>query len=277
MKFTVFGASGFIGSRLMGHLVGLGHDVAAPSRGSEFALAQSGKPMGHVIYAIGLTSDFRSRPFETVNAHVALPAHLLQLGNFDSFLYLSSTRVYDGLECDLAGESTVLSVTTSADSIYNLSKLLGEALCLNGGKPAVRIARLSNVYGRGMSSSTFLGAVLADVIKDGTTCIREAPLSAKDYISVTDVCVLTTAIATTGRHQVYNLASGQNVTHAAIATELSRVTGKPVAFLAEGQLRRFPQIDTSRITAEFGFIPSRSLLDDLRGLFDMQVKKESDN
>ena len=94
MRFTVFGATGFIGANLVAHLSRRGHEVRCPKRDLPI---EAGDHLGHVIYAIGLTANFRSRPYETVEAHVGLLSRLLQTSCFDSWLYLSSTRVYAGL------------------------------------------------------------------------------------------------------------------------------------------------------------------------------------
>src|SRR3989442_14364126 len=90
--FTVVGGRGFIGGHLVRHLQSLGHTCQVPARGERPA-----EP-AHVIYAAGLTGDFRQKPFETVRAHVSDLVALLHHGSFDSFLYLSSTRVYAGQE-----------------------------------------------------------------------------------------------------------------------------------------------------------------------------------
>jgi uncharacterized protein YbjT (DUF2867 family) len=70
-KFTVLGAGGFIGGRLVEHLRGLGHEVDAPPRRPAEAYVDGlgGRQLGHVVYCIGLTADFRTRPYETVEAH----------------------------------------------------------------------------------------------------------------------------------------------------------------------------------------------------------------
>src|SRR6476659_903845 len=91
-RFTVLGAGGLIGSRLATSLARAGHEVFAPPRDHEL----NGEPLGHVIYAIGVTADFRTRPFDTVAAHVCQLQKVLSEGHFDSLLYLSSTRVYQG-------------------------------------------------------------------------------------------------------------------------------------------------------------------------------------
>ena len=75
MRFTVLGASGYIGRHLVPHLRALGAEVWAPAKGELTGLDQ---PLGHVIYAVGLTAGFRTRPYDTVQAHVGWLAQLLQ-------------------------------------------------------------------------------------------------------------------------------------------------------------------------------------------------------
>ena len=89
MKFTILGANGFIGSNLVKFLKTKNCEIFTPNI-SEI----TSENLGHVIYCIGITSDFRERPFDTVNSHVSLLNDFLKNHNFESFLYLSSTRVY---------------------------------------------------------------------------------------------------------------------------------------------------------------------------------------
>ena len=100
MKAAVFGAQGFVGRHLTDYLRGAGWEVLALGRGDE---TWRGQALGHVFYCIGLTADFRTRPFDTLEAHVSLAAEILREAAFDSFLYCSSTRVYAG--CERAEES----------------------------------------------------------------------------------------------------------------------------------------------------------------------------
>jgi hypothetical protein len=87
---TVLGASGFIGSHLVKRLEERGIPCNAPGRDQTISTGNA----GDVIYCIGLTSDFRSRPFDTVRAHVCKLLEVLQDWEFDSLLYVSSTRLY---------------------------------------------------------------------------------------------------------------------------------------------------------------------------------------
>ena len=264
MRVTVLGGRGFVGGHVAALARAQGHDVVIPPRD---ARPVRGENLGHVIYAIGLTASFRTRPFETAHAHVSLLSDWLQGADFTSFLYLSSTRLYGRLAPGLpATEDAALAVSPSLDSLYDLSKLLGEALCLSRENPAVRVARLSNIYGPGMSDSTFLGSVLHDLRTTGRVTIGEDPASAKDYLHVEDAARLLLNIATGGAHRSYNVASGQPISHSQIAQSLSAQRGLQIDFAANAPLRAFPVLDIRRIAAEFAS-PAHSLIADLAALF----------
>jgi nucleoside-diphosphate-sugar epimerase len=259
MRYTVLGSSGFIGRHLVMHLRSLGHDVLTPDR-NETSL--SGQDLGHVIYTIGLTGNFRQKPGETIDAHVTKLQQMMKDASFKSWLYLSSTRVYGGLAEDkTAKEESRLSVMPGLDGLYDLSKLLGEAFCMAQENPAIRAVRLSNVYGAEQSAHTFLGAVLQDLVKKGHVEIGEDPQSAKDYISIDDVVTMLPQIAEKGGHRIYNLARGKNTSHAEIADILTK-SGYNVSFRKCCSKRVFPRVDVSRLTDEFDYAP-RDLSDDL--------------
>lgn len=250
-RFTVLGASGAIGSRLVKTLRASGHDVLAPARGDSAWQTQA---LGHVIYAIGITADFRSRALDTVEAHVCALAPLLRNAQFDSFLYLSSTRVYGGQP--MGAEDVALNVNPHDPSdLYNLSKLMGESLCLGSGRSGVRVARLSNVVGANdVDSANFLPSLLRDA-RAGHMTLRTDLASAKDYIHIDDVLQLLPRIAVQGQQAMYNVASGQQITHREWVDHLVAITGCTVQVLANAPVACFAPVDVSRIQTEFGFEP----------------------
>ena len=248
MSFTVLGACGFIGSALLKRLAAQRAETYAPGRDD----LDWKRNLGHVIYAIGLTADFRDRPLDTVDAHVHKLAEVLRRGRFDTLTYLSSTRVYRGTND--TRETANLSVRPAeGNDVYNISKLMGEALCL-AASPAARIVRLANVYGFDPDSDNFLPAILRAAATGGEVRLHTALDSCKDYVAVEDVADVVLRIAASARARLYNVASGRNVTHREIADTLTglgvRVSVDPAAPVVAD-----PVVRVGRVVEEFGLAP----------------------
>lgn len=253
--FTVLGAGGFVGSHLVSRLVAQGHDVQAVARGGDVH-----GETGHVVYCVGLTSDFRERPFETVNAHVCMLHVLLRSLRFASFTYLSSTRVYQHSPAGkIATEEEDLTINPNRPSdLYNLSKLMGESLCLAHPNPAVRAVRLSNVYGGGDRSENFLTSLLRDAIGRGHVRLQSPPDAAKDYIAIDDVLLTLERLPTQARSRLINVAAGHNVSNAEVLDLLQLHVGCTVEALSSDVAGAvFPRISTDRLREEIGVTPRR--------------------
>lgn len=260
MKYTVLGASGFIGRHLVAALMRQGHQVYAPAKGSEEIFSQ---PLGHVIYCVGLTADFRTRPFDTVRAHVTFLSDVLEKAKFESLLYLSSTRVYARSGSGTEQTTIPVDIHDSSD-LYNITKLAGESLCRSCGRTGVKIARLSNVIGDDPGSENFLFALIREALT-GRIVLQSDPASSKDYILLRDVVSLLPRIAASGSNFIYNVASGQNLAHTDIINALVGLTSCRYEVLNGAPLQDFPIIDISRVQKEFDFSPS-SVLDQLPDL-----------
>jgi nucleoside-diphosphate-sugar epimerase len=243
---TLIGGNGFVGRHLDAYLRATGWTCEVVSRNDKEI---SQRRLGHVFYCAGLTADFRERPFDTVEAHVSDLAQWLKLGDFDSLTYLSSTRVYANAAS--TSESTSLLVNPEmAGDLYNLSKLMGESLCLQSGR-SVRIARLSNVYGLQMPEQNFLAEVLSVAARDKHVRFRSAPESEKDYISVNEVVAALPLIALDGGDGIFNVATGVNVSNQLIADFLTKADVL-CEFESNAPAIKFPRIDTQKIEAKFG-------------------------
>ena len=257
---TVLGASGFIGSHLVAELASRGTDHLAIQRDDEL----TGCNLGDVIYCLGLTADFRTKPLETVEAHVCKLRDLIVSCEFDSITYLSSTRIY-GSDSQTASETDSLKVDPSQpEDLYNISKLMGESLTLNCRRKA-RVVRLSNVYGDDFDSMNFLPTIIFEALRNAKITLHSSPESAKDYVNINDVVRHLPKIATGGTAQIYNVASGRNVTNAELAAAIRETTGCQVTFDNKAPRISFPEINIDRVRSEFGFEP-RSLLEDLDDL-----------
>jgi nucleoside-diphosphate-sugar epimerase len=265
---TVLGGSGFIGSHLIRRAAALNLDHHAPGRGEDL----SRRPLGHVIYCIGLTADFRVRPFDTVEAHVWVLHRILRECRYDSLTYLSSTRLY-GSHAATAGEEDAIHVRPlEPGDLYNVSKAMGESLCLTC-EPKARVARISNVYGCDFESENFLAAVIGQAVSAGKVVLQTSLDSEKDYVSIDDVTDLLLKIAADGRHRIYNVASGRNVSNGTLMARVAELSGCDVEVAPQAKTIRFPRIGIERIRDEFGFSPA-DMMDDIGGLLTSYERRQ---
>lgn len=261
-RYSVLGASGFIGRHLVDSLRHAGHEVYAPAKNDPEIFKRR---LGHVFYCIGMTADFRTRPFDTVRSHVSVLADVLEHADFDSLLYLSSTRVYARGAAGRETDAIVVDVTDPSD-LYNLTKLSGESLCRACGRTGVKVARLSNVVGYDTQSELFLFALIREALS-GRIDLQTSPESIKDYVLLEDVVSLLPRIAVEGNEWLYNVASGVDISHRAIVERLAQLTDCAWTVQAGAALSRFPPIDIGRIRTEFGFTPA-SVLDAMPALVE---------
>jgi nucleoside-diphosphate-sugar epimerase len=246
--FTVFGASGLIGRALCKALLDAGEEVRMPDRSWHGVV---GVNLGHVIYSIG-DDRVDSAPFAVVDTHVSLLSKLLQRCRYDSFLYLSTTRVY-GESRDTKETANVSVDLAQPVDFYRLTKLTGEALCLTLKNEKVRIARLSNVSDVNPKSHLFLPTLIRHALEKHVIELSLTPDSAKDYILLDDVVSLLPRIARAGTQRLYNVASGQNISVGQIVEILQRVTGCRVRWHEGSADQRLKPIDIERISGEFSF------------------------
>ena len=260
---TVLGATGFIGSHLIRHLEAIGTVWQAPARGESLR----GRSLGNVVDCAGITGDFRVRPYDTVDAHVGRVVDIARHCSLDSFVYLSSTRLYKDHPTSPAREEDDLKASpVGVGGLYNLSKAMGEAVTLTLGERGC-VARLSNVYGRGSEGHNFLASIVTDALTKGRIELETSLDSAKDYVSITDVVELLPRLAAGGRERIYNVAGGVNVTNREIVEVIAGLTGCSVSVKPDSETWVYPEIDIGRARREFGFSPS-PLLRDLPALVD---------
>ena len=271
-RATVVGAAGFIGRHLARHLRGEGFDVHEAVRGDAGWLEG---PLGHVFYCAGLTADYAQRPHDTVESHVGLLNRVLQQGRFDSLVYLSSTRLYDGSLADPAAEDTPLALQPRQPRhLFDLSKAIGEALCHAAGRGQARVARLSCVVRGSDDAGGFLPQLLRDVARSVAGAeggspprlrVDTSPSAARDYVHLDDVLRALVLIATRGTQPVYNVAGGRNLANRELFARLRELSGCEVVALRHDIVRPAPRIDISRLRREFGWRPA-CMLDKLADL-----------
>lgn len=246
MSVTVVGALGFVGRRLVERLSAEGQAPWTPAKGDPDLLSRD---LGLVYYCAGLTADYDQRPFDTVEAHASLVSRILQAGRFERIVYLSSTRLYDGLAKAEVDEAEPL-VFDPMDPrrVYDLSKALGENLVMarSGGRGAV--ARLANVYDWRTGAPGFLSEWLIRARAERAFTLASSPHVARDYIHLDDVVEALLAIAAAPASQIVNVASGALSTNADIAG-IFRAAGWQVDFSGEVRPPSPPNARIDRLRA----------------------------
>ncbi|HVK42626.1 MAG TPA: NAD(P)-dependent oxidoreductase [Phenylobacterium sp.] len=249
--YTVIGASGFIGSRLVEALRGRGADVYAPGREAPDLFSRD---LGRVFYCAGLTGDFMVRPFDTVDAHVGLLSRVLRDARFERLIYLSSTRLYDSLGARGGHEGDVLEFDVAAPrNVYDLSKALGENLCLARSEGRAAVARLANVFDWTDDAGGFLSDLLKRARRERSITLASSPQAGRDYIYSGDVIAGLLAMDQRNATGVINLASGEAVSNAQIA-EVFAAAGWSLTLTGGEAPPHGPVCDTARLRS-LGVIP----------------------
>jgi len=255
MKFTILGANGFIGKKLTSYLKEKGYECFTPEM-REMSL--TGMDLGHVIYLIGVP-NFMKRPFDAVDAHVCLVKKILSECNFDSFLYVSATRVY--FKSESTQEDAVIRFhPLEFNDLYGISKAMGESLCASTNRSNVRIARLSNVTGNNFTSDLFLPSIIRDAIQKKKITVHTKLSSEKDYIYIDDVVKILTEISLHGKNTLYNIAFGKNIKSKEIVEKIANIVKCEIEEVPNAKEYSFPEIAIDRIKNEFDFKPI-SILD----------------
>jgi nucleoside-diphosphate-sugar epimerase len=206
-----------------------------------------------------------------VEAHVEFVLDFLKEHAFDSFTYLSSTRIYGSTNSVAKEEDPIQVKPLKFDDIYNISKVMGESVCFASNR-RVYVVRLSNVYGYDPKSENFIFTLIRDAINNKKIVLNVTLDSCKDHISVKDVANMLYKITTQGNKRLYNLASGFNISVGQITDRLRELTGCEVVVSEDAQKICMPTINIDHLRSEFEFTPA-NLIDDLESLVNEYKSK----
>ncbi|HEX3700931.1 MAG TPA: NAD(P)-dependent oxidoreductase [Phenylobacterium sp.] len=243
---TIIGAGGFVGGRLAVRLAADGWETYAPAKGAADLFSRD---LGVVYYCAGLTADYDRRPFDTVEAHASLASEIIRAGRFERIVYLSSTRLYDGLAKTEVDEAEPLVFDpTDPRRVYDLSKALGENLAMTRAEGRGRVARLANVYDWTDGAPGFLSEWLIRARSAKALTLESSPSVARDHIHLDDVVSALIAIAAAPEPAIFNVASGRLATNGQIAEVFARA-GWTVRFTGEARPAPPPNAQVARLSA----------------------------
>jgi UDP-glucose 4-epimerase len=137
---------------------------------------------------------------------------------FARLVYLSSTRLYDSRGARGGREDDVLELDpTLPRNVYDLSKALGENLCLARSDGRAAVARLSNVFAADPAASGFLSELLGRARRERQIVLASSPGAGRDYVYIDDVVAGLLALEASSSTQIVNVARGETLTNADLA------------------------------------------------------------
>jgi nucleoside-diphosphate-sugar epimerase len=213
MKVAVTGASGFLGTYIVGELLTRGCEVLAISRRT-VALPEGAEtlvvtdyldlPAADALIHLAERSSAQVPPQEATEYSartIERTRALVQGGRYAYILYGSSGAVY-GDQSPLPHHPDESPVGTS---IYARTKLACERLVMEAGGAALR---LGNVVGPRMSATTVLARVLEQIPGSGQLCLHDDS-AVRDFIWVGDVAECLAAFLPKKVSGAFNVGSGQ--------------------------------------------------------------------
>jgi nucleoside-diphosphate-sugar epimerase len=243
-KYTVLGSTGFIGNHLSAALRARGDFFDTPARGDDGIFTRD---LGHVFYCIGYTADFAKDPAATVEAHAAQLGRILEKASFDKLVYLSSVRLYDGLLGAVNAEDRDLVLNPAKPRhLYDLSKALGENLCLNASNSRACVARLAAVYDAAPDATGFLPEMLHRLRRERRFTMNSDSGTVRDYVTLSDTIAALLVMMDRAGCEIVNVASGQNVSNREIADALNE-SGCDITIKRETPRQDLPVNDITKI------------------------------
>lgn len=253
-KFTVFGHTGFLGSNIVRYLKERNYSVYLPARNQ----TKFPKNLNNVIYCIG-SDNVLENSINGVNSNLFILSNIIEKNKFQSFTYISSTRVY--LNNIKTHENSHIKIdVNSKHYFFNSLKVAAENLCLSKDNKNVRVVRISNLFGFNFKKQIYLlPTLIRNAIKKKKIEILINKKSKKNYLNVEDAIRITLKIIQKSKYRIYNIASDKRISLEKIAQQIKRNTNCKILY--KNQRIKFdePIININRIKKEYKFKPSSSL------------------
>jgi len=268
------GASGFIGKHVIELCAELNINFVDISlRGSKEDIAKSLKHFNKLChYSQSASIIHLAENNEISNAESSGIDYVLEntsrienilLNTTAKITYASSAGVYG----DIHQEVHLPDKKIVGQNLYSQSKLACEKLVLDSGGT---VARISNVYGPGMSKKNIISEVLAQINKQDLKKVQirdGSPI--RDFINVKDVASCLIYMSRMQKKGVYNVATGSTITMKELTLKILSIFGKSNCIIEEtNKSKIFSSIslDISNTKNTFNWSPKISLAQGLKKL-----------
>lgn len=260
--YTIFGHTGFFGKNLSTYLKLLNKEIFLPKKG----IYKFSKNLGDIIYCIGIDEVFDNPP-KSIDANLKIISQIIFNNKFNSFTFLSSTRLYKNSTQTL--ESSFIKINPNKKNDYfNSLKLAAENLCLSYGKN-IKVVRLSNIFGSYFTKQKYLlPTLLRSSVKQKKVDILINKNSKKNYIHAIDAIKIILKIIKKSKFRIYNIAGEKRIKIETIAQEIKTINKCKINYFNQKIKYNEPKINISRIKNEFNFKSTYSLKNCIKDMLD---------
>ena len=261
-SFTIFG-QGFVGTNISIFLKKKKYNLFLPKKGKY----KFKKNLHNVIYCIGNQNWLKDLKV-TYDAQLGLVPEIIFNNKFDSFTFLSTTRLYFANSEGKTSENDPININSDDKNFfYNSLKIAAENLCLSLNNKNIKVVRMSNLFGDNFTNQVYLlPTLIRNSIKYKKINIYISKNSTKDFIYVNDVFDVLLKIIKRGKHRLYNVASGKNIKLSKILKEIKKITNCKINYTYNSNVVKEPKINIKRIINEFNFKTKNNLINFLNHL-----------
>lgn len=272
MKVVVTGASGFLGRALMMRLRESGIKAQGVSRrpltGLILVKDYRETPTGDVLIHLAEASD---RTFAQANSpdyeqQAIATLKALQQKSYSKIIYSSSGLVYGDTE---GGVRRVADAVYGTD-VYTRLKLDSENLVLSAGGS---VARLGNLYGRGMAAGNVMSDILSQLSINGPIRVRDTG-PVRDFIWVADAAEALVKMALSSSKGVFNIGSGVGISIGDLALRilaLAQQDGRDVESVEPSKITSSLILDISKTKLTLNWSPAVGLTEGLSTLVNKEA------
>jgi len=223
ISVSISGAAGFLGSHLTTHLKTKDIKVIPVSRrklpGMHHVDDYSETPGQNVLVHLAEEPD-RGKVNDLGEAYVKDSARVVKVlsGRFQRVIYVSSAVVYG----DKNEGFCKVGMPVFGSDFYSRSKIMNEQIVLEGGGC---VARLSNLFGAGMSTNNVLSDIIFQVPGEGPLQVRDnTPV--RDFLPVSDACSALSRILDGNYTGIVNVGSGVGISINDLAKQILSLAGE---------------------------------------------------
>jgi nucleoside-diphosphate-sugar epimerase len=289
---AISGAAGFVGRRLASKLVELGFDVIALDLidpkiervdfhffdiGNDLQLSKVNLPPRTIfvhLAAMSTDTSCKENPVGAINVNLLGTTRIVELvnkSNCSKLIFASSEWVYPEMQkSKLQGETDSLTLE-DLDSLYAITKLMGENIVRTTCVIPNISLRFGIVYGP-RSKPASAPESIAYKISQGEDVTLGSGKTARRFIFVDDLIDgISLAITESAQKSssVYNL-SGLELTNLVKIAETARdITNQQVKIIDGGGKPSVRNPDPSNFMTDFGFIPNFSISAGLKACLDV--------